>query len=693
MASDLGSAIDDSFEPNFIPESVAPSHGLSAYNGPRSGHWSVSSSIGSAIDDRCPTIWGVNTGPRATGPSGTTAVKPIGASLLKRVGRAAVAERAAAEVERGRRFVREADNESQGSSKFDAKKAKESELKGFYVPKVKGALDVKTKKEVRKEVEVQAAKANLPKRQPSKPRSPSPEPSLRSASLRFTAPSADDKKFRVVRVTDTDGQEAFLLLPNLPRASKTPTQASEASQEKSVKWASDPQTHSKAKPESAPPLRNKIAEMAAEALMSGALPASKKQQTRKQNRPAQVTPAYSAEGSARNSDVGFGGLFEGSSHASSTTMSIKSLSEAVRSISQNSKNTVAPSHRDSIGAANKQTYSKRAPDREYQAVNKDWPDARTPSSGGFRVVGEGWVQAPASVEEPKHSRTTLKVPSDAYDSTTRGRNVTVYSESGHSSAKVKVASVAQGQAFPSGFAPSYNIDGNFDFHQKHPDPTVFAGKGWISPHPLSAAASPSTSPPQSHISLPYSTPHGRDVSYDEWRAIQDGQMEHNKRFSRTESAISSSAFAMAASIARGGSGNSAGRGSAAGSQRFREGGWEGGQGVPRAGQRAAATRAEVGGGVNAAYGSGDLGGVAGGGGPAYRRGLERIVSEAHGGRPAHAPGGHLAMPWDGVESGGRAGVDLSARFNRSFPHLYEAGTPARGGQRGVDQANFDPMNW
>jgi len=162
MASDLGSAIDDSFEPNFFPASVAPSHGLSAYNGPRSGHWSVSSSIGSAIDDRCPTIWGANTGPGATGPSGATAVKPIEASLLKRIGRAAVAERAAAEVERGRRFVYEADNESQASVKYESKKAKESAPKGFYVPKVKGALNVKTRNEDRKEAEVQAAKANPP---------------------------------------------------------------------------------------------------------------------------------------------------------------------------------------------------------------------------------------------------------------------------------------------------------------------------------------------------------------------------------------------------------------------------------------------------------------------------------------------------------------------------------------------------
>jgi len=318
-----------------------------------------------------------------------------------------------------------------------------------------------------------------------------------------------------------------------------------------VKWASDRQKPSKSKPESAPLSRNKVAEMAAEALMSGALPASKKQQTFKQN-PAGRQTSKSAEGSVRSSDVGFRGLFEASSKGSSTIVSMKSLSEAVKSVSQNSKNTAASSHRESIGTANKQTYSKRSPDRDFQAVNKDWPDAKTPSSGGFRVVGEGWVQAPASVEEPKQSRTKLRVPSVEYDSTARSQKTSPYSDSEYTTLKVKVASAAQSQASSSAFAQPYNIDGEYDWHRKLPDTTVFAGKGWISPHPLSRAASPSTSPPQSHISLPYSTPNGRDISYDEWRAIQDGQMEHSKRFSREESAISSSGFAIAASIARAG---------------------------------------------------------------------------------------------------------------------------------------------
>ena len=459
-----------------------------------------------------------------------------------------------------------------------------------------------------------------------------------------------------------------------------------------MKWASDRQKPSKSKPESAPLSRNKVAEMAAEALMSGALPASKKQQTFKQN-PAGRQTSKSAEGSVRSSDVGFRGLFEASSKGSSTIVSMKSLSEAVKSVSQNSKNTAASSHRESIGTANKQTYSKRSPDRDFQAVNKDWPDAKTPSSGGFRVVGEGWVQAPASVEEPKQSRTKLRVPSVEYDSTARSQKTSPYSDSEYTTLKVKVASAAQSQASSSAFAQPYNIDGEYDWHRKLPDTTVFAGKGWISPHPLSRAASPSTSPPQSHISLPYSTPNGRDISYDEWRAIQDGQMEHSKRFSREESAISSSGFAIAASIARGDSERRAGRGSAGGSQGFREGGWEGGQGAQHAGRLSAAPRAQMAGGGNAAYGFGDLGEVADGDGPAYRRRLEKIVSETRGGRHASAQGGHLTMPWDGVGSGGRGGVDLSGGFNRSFAHRYEARRPAHDGQRGADQATFDPKNW
>ncbi|KYG42620.1 hypothetical protein M433DRAFT_157679 [Acidomyces richmondensis BFW] len=58
--SDLGSAIDDSFETTIFPGGCgrwqpSPSE-LPRYCGRQSGHWNVSSSIGSGIDDRCPTV-------------------------------------------------------------------------------------------------------------------------------------------------------------------------------------------------------------------------------------------------------------------------------------------------------------------------------------------------------------------------------------------------------------------------------------------------------------------------------------------------------------------------------------------------------------------------------------------------------------------------------------------------------------
>jgi hypothetical protein len=55
------SAIDDSFEPIPQPppdEEYTDDSFFDAYQGPRDGHWEVASSVGSFIDDRCPTEYG-----------------------------------------------------------------------------------------------------------------------------------------------------------------------------------------------------------------------------------------------------------------------------------------------------------------------------------------------------------------------------------------------------------------------------------------------------------------------------------------------------------------------------------------------------------------------------------------------------------------------------------------------------------
>ncbi|KAI5364844.1 hypothetical protein Slin15195_G043820 [Septoria linicola] len=66
--------------------------------------------------------------------------------------------------------------------------------------------------------------------------------------------------------------------------------------------------------------------------------------------------------------------------------------------------------------------------------------------------------------------------------------------------------------------------------------TVFAGKGWISPHPLSRSPTDLASPPQSKIVLPSDAfPQGATMTYDEWKQIQEAGLRLRHNHSITES--------------------------------------------------------------------------------------------------------------------------------------------------------------
>lgn len=78
-------------------------------------------------------------------------------------------------------------------------------------------------------------------------------------------------------------------------------------------------------------------------------------------------------------------------------------------------------------------------------------------------------------------------------------------------------------------------DGHADEPYERP-PTVFAGKGWISPHPLSRSPTELASPPQSKIVLPSEAfPQGATMTYEEWREMQERGMRMHRNFSHTES--------------------------------------------------------------------------------------------------------------------------------------------------------------
>ncbi|KAF2212105.1 hypothetical protein CERZMDRAFT_85037 [Cercospora zeae-maydis SCOH1-5] len=73
--------------------------------------------------------------------------------------------------------------------------------------------------------------------------------------------------------------------------------------------------------------------------------------------------------------------------------------------------------------------------------------------------------------------------------------------------------------------------------QAKPELTIFAGKGWISPHPLSRSSTEHASPPQSRIILPGDAfPVGATMTYEEWKQMQ----EHGLRFRHNHSVTESS---------------------------------------------------------------------------------------------------------------------------------------------------------
>ena len=130
---DDGSAIDDSYDPIDLPQELADGASPLAYgrnNGPRSGHWTVNSTInGSAIDDDMPTIHGA---PAVLHDGGSSRVKKIDGSVLRRLAIATDQQKKAEEEKK--RAASIADE----SVKQDQVKEEKKQEKGFYVPRLEG---------------------------------------------------------------------------------------------------------------------------------------------------------------------------------------------------------------------------------------------------------------------------------------------------------------------------------------------------------------------------------------------------------------------------------------------------------------------------------------------------------------------------------------------------------------------------
>ncbi|GAB1726789.1 hypothetical protein NU195Hw_g6393t1 [Hortaea werneckii] len=526
MASDLGSAIDDSFEPNFFqyqPSEPYQDDTQSWYNGPRSGHWSISSSIGSAIDDRCPTVWG----PDSIRGSGNVAegapLRPIEGDLLRKLGRTVIegkiAEAAAEEALR-----------EQASSEISKHETSRPEIvpqivpppAGFYIPKTVGGKDLKRQKEA-----VKGSLSLAPRRSQQANKQPKPPQEKASVAPKRVEKTASVQPLKlpplanIGRIKGKDGRETAVPMTRLPPVPALPELAPEAVEKITTRAKAE------ALRKRAEEKRERDARVAAEALMSGAIPGksyaeqsrqgegkaaarwqqekvvrdqqyTKRQQTAYEKRPSE-SRVESGRKSAKDSAVGFSGLFSPEPPAASVRsegkpLSAKSLSQAVKNISANSR-------------------------QDDMATN-----AKREGAGGKKV---GWGSAKGS----QHSKFSAAASRSSHRD-----------QVGHMFDQVQ--------------------EGNGSRQSSRETPTIFAGKGWISPHPLSRSSTPFASPPQSHISLPKGE--GRTMSYDEWKAVQGG----HRNFSRTSSYVSKRVSELAASIAQEANGQESPRVSGKGSQAY-----------------------------------------------------------------------------------------------------------------------------
>ncbi|TKA29525.1 hypothetical protein B0A50_03538 [Salinomyces thailandicus] len=535
----LGSAIDDSFEPNFFsyqPSEPERDDSQSYYNGPRSGHWSVSSSVGSAIDDRCPTIWGTND-VRDGGSRGTGAPKKaFDGGLLKRLGRATVEQNVAVAIEAQEKAdLPMVEREASETSGLEAEPV--ASRRGFYIPQRIGEKDVKTGPSPKDGIVAKALQPVTAKNRAEVAPAPTAQRSARREREELTGASRPAPQVRTVRIKSKDGREAVVKMPQLPQTSCSPAvAAASVKPPKKTKWK-EHETEESIQ-------RAKDARIAAEVLMSGAIPAprqhspqvdkaereKKELQQKKAHQSAPIKretsppkpTVESIRGSAKGSAVGFGGLFEPEAVAapvhSTKTVTVESLREAVCSISVNSWKIATPAaHTSPVPSAG----------REEVGADVEWAQHAPDVDGKGPAAGSSQSKPPLAARSQRSGA----------EHSFQGFAAWPEPESA--------------QSCPPSQAPKGNVPSRKSGKPGGTDsPTIFAGKGWITPHPLSCAPSPFASPPQSHINLQ----EGEDdvMTYEDWKAMQNVQSSkrQHRNYSRTESVVSKKVHDLAASIVR-----------------------------------------------------------------------------------------------------------------------------------------------
>lgn len=222
--STFESAIDDSFEPTPLQEldhdEVTDTFD-NAYNGPREGHWEVSSSVGSFIDDRCRTVYGYSARPAAGGHTAATQ-----GGLAKKLIQAAIEDKRAGAAKNAAVAISMRDETQPVSSPPAGTKPKPFVVPPFKTQAARPNVENNETTKQTKPHPTQNIRAQSKPKESSiatRPATPAQVANVQKASER--EPSSQPRSgSRMIRILGRNGEEAFFELgpaQSFPNAGST----------------------------------------------------------------------------------------------------------------------------------------------------------------------------------------------------------------------------------------------------------------------------------------------------------------------------------------------------------------------------------------------------------------------------------------------------------------------------------------
>lgn len=336
------SAIDDSFDPIPQPlpdeEYTDDSFFDNAYQGPRDGHWDVSSSVGSFIDDRTPTVYGYHNKPYGTGHR-----LHIDEGLAKRLMQATIEDKRTAAIAAAKpppSADQSSDRVKKSSALSEAKTPKP-----FFVPPLRDRPYNPVVPDLPESADngpaPPVAESTRSERKPYKTSSSSkgstrPTPSRTAAQTNIASdiPESSPSTSRTIRILGKNGEEAFVNLPSLPTMYPQATSSvRKSATEQPAKSSKTSLNHEEQSHSSYPNfvIDNKETNMISETRA----PASKEQTPS----PVDEWAAISAAASCKDSGIVYGGMSAVASNVGSgqaaSNKSGSAISRGVFSTAQN----------------------------------------------------------------------------------------------------------------------------------------------------------------------------------------------------------------------------------------------------------------------------------------------------------------------------------------------------------------------